>query len=55
MSKAQQTKAHIIEQAAELFNQKGYAGSSITDIMQATRFKKKEEFIIISKVRMNWL
>ncbi|HEY9771811.1 MAG TPA: TetR/AcrR family transcriptional regulator [Coleofasciculaceae cyanobacterium] len=40
MSKAQQTKARIIEQAAELFNQKGYAGSSIADIMQATGLKK---------------
>ena len=40
MSKAQQTKARIIEQAAEVFNQKGYAGSSIADIMQATGLKK---------------
>lgn len=40
MSKAEQTKARIIEQAAELFNQKGYAGSSIADIMQATGLKK---------------
>ena len=40
MSKAQQTKAHIIHQAAEVFNQKGYAGSSIADIMQATGLKK---------------
>ena len=40
MSKAQQTKARIIEQAAELFNLKGYAGSSIADIMQATGLKK---------------
>ncbi|MEN9520662.1 MAG: hypothetical protein RLZZ381_3250 [Cyanobacteriota bacterium] len=40
MSKAQQTKARIIHQAAELFNLKGYAGSSITDIMQATGLKK---------------
>ena len=40
MSKAQQTKARIIHQAAELFNQKGYAGSSIADIMQATGLKK---------------
>ena len=40
MSKAQQTKAHIIHQAAELFNLKGYAGSSIADIMQATGLKK---------------
>ena len=40
MSKAQQTKARIIQQAAVLFNQKGYAGSSIADIMQATGLKK---------------
>ena len=40
MSKARQTKARIIQQAAEVFNQKGYAGSSLTDIMQATGLKK---------------
>ncbi len=40
MSKAQQTKARIIRQAAELFNRKGYAGSSVADIMQATGLKK---------------
>ncbi len=40
MSKAEQTKARIIEQAAILFNQKGYAGVSISDIMQATGLKK---------------
>lgn len=40
MSKAEQTKAYIIEQAAELFNLKGYAASSIADIMQATGLKK---------------
>ncbi|MDJ0680300.1 MAG: TetR/AcrR family transcriptional regulator [Xenococcaceae cyanobacterium MO_167.B52] len=40
MSKAEQTKARIIEQAAILFNQKGYAGVSISDIMQVTGLKK---------------
>ena len=40
MSKAQQTKARIIQQAATVFNQKGYASSSIADIMQATGLKK---------------
>ncbi|MEM9509581.1 MAG: TetR/AcrR family transcriptional regulator [Cyanobacteria bacterium P01_E01_bin.35] len=40
MSKAQQTKARIIKQAAAVFNQRGYAGSSIADIMQATGLKK---------------
>ena len=40
MSKAEQTKAHIIQQAAAVFNQKGYAGTSMADIMQATGLKK---------------
>ncbi|MDJ0743932.1 MAG: TetR/AcrR family transcriptional regulator [Xenococcaceae cyanobacterium MO_167.B27] len=40
MSKAEQTKANIIEQAASLFNQKGYAAASIADIMEATGLKK---------------
>ena len=40
MSKSRQTRVRIIHQAAELFNQKGYAGSSIADIMQATGLKK---------------
>lgn len=40
MSKAQETKEKIIKQAAELFNQYGYAGSSISDIMHATRLQK---------------
>lgn len=40
MSKARETKARIVHQAAELFNLKGYAGSSIADIMQATGLKK---------------
>lgn len=40
MSKAEATKAYIIQQAALLFNQKGYAGLSITDIMEATGLKK---------------
>ncbi len=40
MSKAQITRAHIIHQAAALFNQRGYAGASIADIMAATGLKK---------------
>jgi TetR/AcrR family transcriptional regulator, transcriptional repressor for nem operon len=40
MSKAQETKENIIKQAAEVFNVKGYAGSSIADIMSATGLKK---------------
>jgi AcrR family transcriptional regulator len=40
MSKAKITRAKIIKKAAELFNQKGYAGSSISDIMKATGLQK---------------
>ena len=40
MSKAQQTKARIVQQAAIVFNQQGYAGTSLADIMQATGLKK---------------
>ncbi|MEO1069056.1 MAG: TetR/AcrR family transcriptional regulator [Cyanobacteria bacterium J06638_6] len=40
MSKAQVTKARIVEQAAALFNQQGYAGASMADLMQATGLQK---------------
>ncbi|HHP7232821.1 MAG TPA: TetR/AcrR family transcriptional regulator, partial [Xenococcaceae cyanobacterium] len=40
MSQAEQTKAKIIQEAASLFNQKGYAAVAISDIMQATGLKK---------------
>lgn len=40
MSKGQITKARILHQAAELFNQQGYAGSSMSDIMAATGLQK---------------
>lgn len=40
MSKAQETKAHIIQQAATLFNQQGYAGSSLSDLMRVTGLQK---------------
>lgn len=40
MSKAAKTKAKIIQQAADLFNQRGYAGASIADIMAVTGLKK---------------
>ena len=40
MSKAQTTKEHIIQQAAVVFNQQGYAGTSMSDIMQVTGLKK---------------
>ena len=40
MSKGQQTRQRIIEQAAPLFNQRGYEGCSIQDIMAATGLEK---------------
>lgn len=40
MSKAEKTRARIISQAASLFNQRGYAGASMSDIMQVTGLKK---------------
>lgn len=40
MSKGDETKAMIIQEAAALFNQQGYAGSSISDIMRVTGLKK---------------
>jgi TetR/AcrR family transcriptional regulator, transcriptional repressor for nem operon len=57
MSKASDTRAYIIMKAAELFNQKGFAGSSMADIMKATglqkggiynHFQSKEELAIAS-------
>ena len=40
MAKAEETRARIIQQAADLFNQQGYAGASMSDIMAATGLKK---------------
>lgn len=40
MAKAEETKARIVEQAAALFNQQGYAGSSMSDLMRVTGLKK---------------
>lgn len=40
MSKGKETKEKILQQAAELFNQQGYAGASIADIMRITGLQK---------------
>jgi TetR/AcrR family transcriptional regulator, transcriptional repressor for nem operon len=40
MRKGEKTRQHIIEKSAGLFNQKGYAGSSIQDIIQVTGLTK---------------
>ena len=40
MSKAEETKAFIIEKIAPVFNKKGYAGTSLTDMTEATGLTK---------------
>ncbi|MFA6058472.1 MAG: TetR/AcrR family transcriptional regulator [Taibaiella sp.] len=40
MTKAEKTKQFIIEQTAPIFNKKGYAGTSLNDITQATGLTK---------------
>lgn len=40
MSKAERTKEYIIEKTAPLFNAKGYVGTSMNDIMNATGLTK---------------
>jgi TetR/AcrR family transcriptional regulator, transcriptional repressor for nem operon len=40
MSKAQDTRNRIVEQAATLFNQQGYSGASLSALMQMTGLKK---------------
>jgi len=40
MSKAEKTKEYIIERSAALFNRKGYAGTSLSDIINITGLTK---------------
>ena len=40
MSKAENTKAYIVEQTAPIFNKKGYIGTSLTDLTEATGLTK---------------
>lgn len=40
MTKAERTKQFIIEKTAPIFNEKGYAGTSINDLMNATGLSK---------------
>jgi len=40
MGKAEKTRQFIIEEAAALFNQKGIAGTSIDDVLKATKVAK---------------
>jgi len=45
MSKAEKTKAFIIEQTAALFNTKGVAGTAISDIMEVTKMAKGSLYV----------
>jgi len=40
MSKAEKTKQRIIEEAAVIFNEKGISGTSIEDVLKATKIAK---------------
>src|SRR5687768_18214815 len=40
MSKGEQTREMILQQAAPVFNQRGYFGASLADIMAATGLEK---------------
>ena len=40
MTKGEQTRKKIVAAAAPIFNQRGYEGSSLNDLMQATGLKK---------------
>jgi TetR/AcrR family transcriptional repressor of nem operon len=40
MTKGQQTRKKIVEAAAPIFNQHGYEGTSLSDLMKATGLKK---------------
>ena len=40
MTKSEKTRRFIIEQSAVIFNKKGIAGTSITDLMEATKLAK---------------
>jgi TetR/AcrR family transcriptional regulator, transcriptional repressor for nem operon len=40
LSKSDRTKQFIVEQTADVFNKKGYAGTSITDLTKATGLTK---------------
>jgi len=57
MTKAERTRQFIIEKAAPIFNRKGIAGTSMSDIMEATKlakgglygnFESKEEICLAS-------
>jgi TetR/AcrR family transcriptional regulator, transcriptional repressor for nem operon len=40
VSKGERTRAHILRTAAPVFNQRGYAGSSVADLVKATGLER---------------
>ena len=40
LTKGERTRQHIIETAAPLFNQRGFTGASMADLMEATGLEK---------------
>lgn len=40
LTKGQRTRREIIERAAPLFNQRGYAGTALSDVMESTHLEK---------------
>jgi AcrR family transcriptional regulator len=55
MSKAENTRAYIVERTATIFNKKGYSGTSLTNLTEATgltkgalygNFKNKDEIAL---------
>jgi TetR/AcrR family transcriptional regulator, transcriptional repressor for nem operon len=62
MNKAEQTRQLIVEKTAPIFNQKGYAGTSVSDMTKATgltkgsvygNFANKEE-VALAAFEHNW-
>lgn len=45
MTKAEKTKQYIIEQTASIFNIKGIAATSVSDIMEATKLAKGSLYV----------
>jgi len=53
VTKGEQTRREIVQKAAPLFNQKGYEGTSLSDLMKALDFRRAES-TAISRARKNW-
>ena len=54
MREGEQTRQEIIRRAAPLFNQKGYEGTALSDLMQATGLEKAGS-TVTSIASKSWL